>query len=512
MHATLAGKLSLWEDSGEESPNFGPLLGDIQTGVCVVGGGMAGMCTAYLLAKEGQRVALVTDHGAGQGETARTTAHLTAVLDRRYYKLANIHGGEGACLAAASHTEAINRIERVVREEAIDCGFERVDGYLLLAPGRPRDEIDREFDSAREAYLPVERLDHSPLAPPLNVPCLRFPRQAQFHPLAFIAGLARAIARMGGEIYADSPVKTVTAGKSPQVITADGHTVTAESVIIATDAPICNGVGLHIKQAAYRSYVLAAPVLPGAVPHGLYWDTMDPYHYVRLQNIRGSDGRDEEWLIVGGEDHKTGQDDESAERYFALGGWLRDNFPAAGSIEYQWSGQILEPHDGLAYIGRNPGNENTFVVTGTSGNGITYGMIAGMLLTDLVLGRENPWTDLYRPDRGPDTGLGKFVSENLNSAARYVERLTPGEVASTDKIPHGCGAVVRRGMRKIAAYRDASGQLFERSAICPHLGCVVHWNPAEQSWDCPCHGSRFDRFGAVINGPALGGLAAEDSP
>jgi Rieske Fe-S protein len=240
------------------------------------------------------------------------------------------------------------------------------------------------------------------------------------------------------------------------------------------------------------------------VPHALYWDTLDPYHYVRLQRT----GEAHELLIVGGEDHKTGQADDAAARFDRLAAWMRLRFPRTGPIAIRWSGQVLEPVDGLAFIGRNPRDEpNVFLATGDSGHGMTHGTIAGLLLTDLILGRENPWGTLYDPSRVSLRAAKDFATENLNVAARYVEWATPGDVSSAEEIAPGTGAVLRSGLAKVAAYRDPSGALHRHSAVCPHLGCVVHWNPAETSWDCPCHGSRFDPLGKVVNGPANRDLA-----
>ncbi len=234
------------------------------------------------------------------------------------------------------------------------------------------------------------------------------------------------------------------------------------------------------------------------MPKALYWDTEDPFHYVRLQKL----GAGEDCLIVGGEDHKSGQADDTGERHRRLEAWARERFPMIESIAYTWAGQVMESLDGLAFIGRNPGDENVFVVTGDSGVGMTHGTIAGMLLTDLILGRENAWAGLYDPARKVPLAAGTFIRENVNVAAQYADWLTPGDAANAREIPFDSGAVVRRGLAKLAIYRDADGRAHALSAVCPHLGCLVQWNDAEKTWDCPCHGSRFDKRGKVVNGPA----------
>jgi Rieske Fe-S protein len=242
------------------------------------------------------------------------------------------------------------------------------------------------------------------------------------------------------------------------------------------------------------------------VPDALYWEDADPYIYIRLQP-----SGDHDMLIVGGADYKTGQREDDEERLDELATWTRERFPMVHSVDYRWSGQVLEPADGLAFIGPNPdGAENVFIATGDSGHGMTHGTIAGMLLTDLILGRENEWSRLYDPHRVSLRAAGELARENLNVAAQYSAWVLPGDVASADDVRPGEGAVVRRGTRHIAVYRDEAGSITERSAVCTHLKCIVNWNRLEKSWDCPCHGSRFTPTGEVLNGPAMAPLEPTD--
>jgi Rieske Fe-S protein len=235
--------------------------------------------------------------------------------------------------------------------------------------------------------------------------------------------------------------------------------------------------------------------------HALYWDTEDPYHYVRLE--RSKEIGCDELLIVGGEDHRTGQADDGAERYLRLEAWARNRFPSMRGVEFRWSGEVQEPADGVAFIGRNPGDHpNVYIATGDSGMGMTHGTIAGILLSDLILGREHSWAKLYDPARKPTGAPVEYARENMSTAAQYVDWVKPAEVKSVDDVPVGTGRIVQRGLSKIAVFRDEQGRVTERSAVCPHLQCIVQWNSAEQTWDCPCHGSRFKCNGAVINGPA----------
>ena len=501
MKSDSGDSTSIWMATAE-TPDRPGLDMDIEADACVVGAGIAGMTTAYLLARDGLKVVVLDDGPIGGGETGRTTAHLVNALDDRYYELERLHGERGARLAAESHTAAVDRIEAIVADENIVCGFERVDGYLFLPPGEPVDELDRELAAAHRAGLTgVTRVDRAPLEDFNTGPCLRFERQAQFHPLDYLSGLAAAVERLAGRIYLGTHVDSVEDGEPVVVTTAAGRTVRARHVVVATNSPVVDRVTMHTKQMPYRTFVVGARVAPGTIPHLLLWDTADPYHYVRLQR----EG-DHDILIVGGEDHKTGHEDDAEQRYARLEAWTRQRFASVESFPYRWSGQVLEPVDGLAFIGRNPGEEHVYVATGDSGNGMTHGTIAGILIADLVAGRDNPWVTLYNPSRVTLGAAGEYARENLDTASQYVELVTPGEADSEVEIPAGSGAVVRRGLSKVAIYRDESGQTIELSAVCTHLGCIVHWNSGERTWDCPCHGSRFDPTGRVVNGPANSNL------
>ncbi len=496
----------------EKLPNQAELTADINADVCIVGAGITGMTTAYLLLQEGRSVVVLDDGPIGGGQTERTTAHITNAIDDRYVQIEAWHGLDGARLAAASHTAAIDRIESIVTREKIDCEFERVDGYLFASPGESSNLLREELASAQRAELSgVEFVPRCPLGTFETGPCLRFSRQGQFHPLKYLAGLTKAILRGGGRIFTQTHVEKIETGPPAQVRTREGAIVTTSAVVVATNSPFNDFVTMHTKQAPYMTYVLGFGVPRGTVTKALYWDTQTPYHYVRLQALptdgsagdRLGDPLTEELLIVGGEDHKTGQADDAEERYWRLEAWTRERFPVTGTRRSQWSGQVLETIDGLAFIGRNPlDGPNIFIATGDSGQGMTHGTIAGMLLTDLIVGRPNPWTTLYDPARKTLRAVARFLQENVNVALQYDAWVTGGDVSTTQEIAPGAGALVRRGLSKIAAYRDELGVLHECSAICPHLGCFVEWNHNESTWDCPCHGSRFDKHGHLLCGPA----------
>jgi len=483
---------------------------DRHADVCVVGAGIAGLSVAHQLARHGRTVVVLEDGRIGSGETSRTTAHVSNAFDDRYALVERLHGEEGARLVAESHTAAIEEVQRIVEEEEIECQLQRLDGYLFVPPGDPQDVLEREIDVCQRIGLTeVSWVERAPLPALDTGRCLRFPRQAQFHPLRYLNGLAMAIERRRGSIFTDTHVTRIEEGKDGEPVkveTEDGVTVTADHVVVATNTPINDMLTLHTKQYAYRTFVIGAAVEPGSVNGALYWDTEHPYHYARV--VPQDDGS--EILIVGGEDHKTGQEDDAEDRYARLELWARERFPGMGDVQLRWSGQVMEPVDTVAYIGKNPGSEKTWIATGDSGNGITHGVIAGILLRDLILGRENAWAKVYEPSRKSPRAALSYTKENLNMAAQYASWVTPGDVDDIDDVPRGSGAVLRSGLKKVAVYRDSNGTVHCRSAVCTHLGAIVSWNSEEQTWDCPAHGSRFDAKGKVINGPANGDLQRVD--
>ena len=498
---------SIWYNT-VVAPTRPSLTEHLATDVCVVGAGIAGLTVAYTLARAGTRVVVVELDQIGGGESGRTTAHLSNELDDRYVRLEKAHGVETSRLAAEGHTAAIDRIEQIVREEQIDCDFTRLDGYLFLAGDDTVKLLDEELAAAQRAGL--TGATRVPSAPGFNSgPALRFPRQGRFHVLKYLSGLADAIERHGGQIFCESKVEKIEGGSPAMVTTTSGMTVAADDVVVCTNSPISDMTVTHMKMAPYRSFVVALEVPKGSVPDALYWDTLDAYHYVRLQPL--DDGRDA--LIVGGEDFKTAHEDDAGARFQALEQWARERWPMARGRITEWSGQVMETADYLALIGRNPdGAEHVWLVTGDSGMGMTHGTIAGILLPTLLKGKEHPWAKIYDPKRVPlhSTEVLRMAKENADVAAQFRDYVTPGQVSDVSDIPRGEGRVIRRGLQKIAAYKDDSGVIHERSAKCTHLGCIVDWNTAEKSWDCPCHGSRFDARGKVVSGPAIMDLAELD--
>lgn len=486
-------------------PSFPSLDANMQSDVCIVGAGIVGLTCAYTLAKEGKSVIVLDQGPVAGGQTARTTGHLTWVLDDRFDELERLFGEEGSRIAAESHSAAIDYIEKIILEEHIDCDFERIDAYLFVPPQDSQDILDKEFIAIQKTGKEVQKASRAPFSASFDTgPCLQFPRQAQFHVLKYVQGLIKAILKYGGKIFNNTHVTHFEERFSCVTRTQSGAKVSSQSVIVATCTPINNRFFIHTKQAPYRTYVVATSLPKGSIPKALYWDTADPYHYIRIQKHLTDPNL--EWLIVGGEDHKTGQDSEVERKYDELEKWAKTRLPMIEKFEYRWSGQIFEPIDSLAFIGRNPGDKNTYIATGDSGNGLTHGTIAGILIPDLILGKNNLWTSLYDPSRKTLSAAGEFLHENLNVLQQYADWFTPGEIKKIEMLSPDEGVILREGIKKIAVYKDKQNNIHVNSAFCPHLGGCVRWNPGEKSWDCPCHGSRFNGFGTVMNGPAVSDL------
>jgi glycine/D-amino acid oxidase-like deaminating enzyme/nitrite reductase/ring-hydroxylating ferredoxin subunit len=399
---------------------------------------------------------------------------------------------------------AINRIEAIIRDEQISCGFERCDGYLAAMSPENREEFDKEAEAVLRAGFADRELFSAMPIPGLSVPgpVMRFPMQAMLHPTQYAGALALAILRRGGRIFSSARVIDVRDGTPVDIETDRGPMVHAATAIVATHTPVNDFITIHTKQAPQRSYAIACELPKNAIPPLLLWDMENPYHYVRTAG---------DSLIVGGEDHKTGQANDADDRYALLEAWTRRFIPAAGTVTHRWSGQILEPVDRLAFIGKNPGNKHVYIATGFSGNGMTYGTIAGILIRDLIEGRDNHWAGLYDPSRKSLHATPEFLKENANAVACMLsDWISRGEVSDASEIKPGEGALIREGLSKIAAYRDDEGEMHVCSAVCTHMDCIVQWNGGEKTWDCPCHGSRFDTDGNVLNGPAIRGLKKHD--
>jgi glycine/D-amino acid oxidase-like deaminating enzyme/nitrite reductase/ring-hydroxylating ferredoxin subunit len=494
---------SLWMDI-EMAPKATRLPGDTECDVVIIGAGIAGISTAYELAIEGSHVIVVDRGKIAGGMTARTTAHLAPLCDDLTSAMIGLRGEDISRLFYESQAAAIDRIEAIQAKEAIDCDFRRLDGYLFQALNTDSKIIEDELDAVRKVGAPVHRLVGVPFSHGEHQHVLRYPRQGTFHPLKYLRGLVAIIEAKGGLFHSRTVVERIDERDDGKIsVATSGGSIIARHAVVTTNSPIVDRFALHTKMAPYRTYAMALSITKDAIPDALYWDTLDPYHYVRLQP--GEDRTD--YLIVGGGDHKSGEADDAEVRFQALEAWTRNLIPAAQEVTHRWSGQVLETIDYAGFIGKNPGSSNIYVHTGDSGQGITHGVVGAMINSALILGRDVKWVGVYEPSRKTPAAIGNFLRENLTTVKNFAEYLAPGELAAVSELKAGHGAIIRQGASKIAAYRDPSGTLYACSAACSHLGCHLHWNTFETCWDCPCHGSHFAIDGTPLNAPAIGSLA-----
>ena len=498
---------SFWyEDVGLEKRT--PLTEDTSCDLVVIGSGIAGLSTAYEAARWGWKVVVIErQETIGGVMTPRTTAHLSSELDDYYHYLIDAVGEGDARLYHDSQVAAINRVEAICSDEGIEADFVRLDGYLVPAEVAHQADLEKEYETCRSIGVGVEWADKAPVPMPEGTRALSFPDQARFHPLKYLRGLVKAIEGRQGRIYG-STVYVDHREEDDSVVleTEAGRHITARAAVFATNSPVNDKVTLHTKQVPNRTYVIAGPVPQGSVVDALIWDTLDAYHYVRLQPL----GPDEDLLIVGGEDHRTGEATDMDRRLQHLEAWTRERWPMFGEVRYRWSGQVLEPVDFMPYSGRNPGNRNIYVHTGDSGQGMTNGVTGALNIAALLFEQKARFAEVLDPSRKPKAGtsLAEFLTSRIDDVKNLSEYVTGGDVGSADELRPGEGAIIRRGAKKIATYRNEDGALVERVATCTHVGCVVHWNSLEKCWDCPCHGSWFQPDGTVINGPAIKPLAS----
>ena len=501
MSTTQQGSTNSYWLATEPFPTYPKLSRHESADVVVVGAGITGLTTASLLTRAGRKVVLLERGRCASVDSGLTSAHLTMVTDARLSELAKRFGRTHAQAVWDAGLAAIATIEEIVREHGLDAGFEWVEGYLHT----PVDAAEGDDDPLlqEDAKLATELgfdAAFEPVVPLMGRPGVRVEGQARLHPRRYLAGVARSLADAGGLIFEHSEVTEFI--DSPRRVKCNDYMVDCDDVVIATHNPL---VGLsstaaatlfQTKLALYTSYVIGSRVEKGVVPDALWWDTADPYRYLRVQPHR-----DYDMLIFGGQDHKTGQQADTEACYGRLERDLARIVPGAKN-EYRWSGQVIETPDGLPYIGASA--DHQYSATGFSGNGLTFGTVAAMMITDAIVGRPNPWAELFDPGRKAVTrGLWEYVKENVDYPYYMIrDRFAGAETRSLRGIRRGDGAVLARDGKKVAVYRDPAGKITERSAVCTHLGCVVAWNPAERTWDCPCHGSRFKPEGQVIAGPA----------
>jgi len=479
------------------------LMQDERCDVVVIGAGIAGLSVAYELARHGRDVVVIDRGGIGNGMTARTTAHLATHLDDFYSELISVRGEEEARLYYDSQVAAVNRIEAICREEGIEADFARIDGHLFPAEESHVSDLEEEYDACRRLGVACEWIEDYRLPGRAVGPAIRYPDQGRFHPTKYLKGLAQAILAHGGRIYADTVhVSDEEVTDGVEITTEAGPVIRARDAVFATNSPTNVKVAIHPKQTPDRTYVVAGPVAKGSVPDALMWDTLEAYHYVRLQPLNDA----EDLIIVGGEDHRSGEARDMGERLDRLEQWTRDHYPSFTRATYRWSGQVMETIDFMPFSGLVGGTAHIYVHTGDSGMGLTHGVAGALTIAPLILGQDSRFARLLDPGRKSLSALSsveEFVREQAGSAKNMLEHVTPSEIGSPDELAPGEGGLMRRGLKKVAVYKGEDGEIVERSAICTHLGCVVHWNGFEKCWDCPCHGSQFAPDGQVLNGPAV---------
>ena len=468
--------------------------------VVVVGGGITGLSAAYFLKQAGKKVCLLERDRLGHGDSGHTTAHLTCVTDVRLTQLVNAFGREQAALTWYAGLSALDLIERIVTEHGIACEFHRTPAFLHAALDRRQDETDdlkAEAQLARELAFDVDFFDNVPV---VDKPGIRIRDQGKIHATAYLAGLARLVDGDGSVIHEHSEVKDIEA--DPPVVVANDKRIECDYVVIATEVPLLGMTGLvkatflQTKLAAYSSYVVSGRLPVGLAPDLSLFDTGNPYYYLRIDKGPAFDR-----VIFGGNDHKTGQQTDTEDSYRRLEETLLRFLPSV-KLDHRWSGQVIQTNDGLPFIGESA--DRQFVATGFNGNGFTFATLAGLMARDAMLGRDNPWKELFSVDRTKIRGgAWDYFKENLDFPYYLVaDRLTAAKRKSPRSIKRTEGAILKLDGKRVACSRDEKGQLHKVSAVCSHMGCLVRWNGGEQTWDCPCHGSRFLPTGEVLAGPA----------
>jgi glycine/D-amino acid oxidase-like deaminating enzyme/nitrite reductase/ring-hydroxylating ferredoxin subunit len=489
------GGPSFWIGTTPET-DYPSLTDEYMVDAAVVGGGIAGITAAVLLKRAGKTVALLDSKRIVHGATGYTTAKVTSGHGLGYSKIREGFGDEGARTYAEANQAGLERIAQFVEEDAIDCDFERKDNYVYAEDERQTEQVKQEVEVEQAAGLPATLVRDTPLPFPVTA-AVRLEHQAQFHPRKYLLALAATIPGEGSHVFEQSRVHSVRHGDPCRVIAEQG-VVRARDVIVATHLPILDRGLFFAKAYPHLSYSLCAPIDAAAAPEGMFLSAGTP-----TRSIRTIPDGDRLFLNVGGNGHKLGDEADTPHRYDELEAFLREHWPDAGEVAYRWSTHDYMPHDQVPYVGRIARTTpHVYTATGFNKWGLTNGTAAAMMISDSILGRANPWLELFDAKRlPPRSALGRYVKENASAGLHFfADRVRPGDAKSAEEVKPGEGAIVGR-VRKTAVYRDDDGAVHELSPVCRHLWCIVDWNPAERTWDCPCHGSRYAADGRAIEGP-----------
>ena len=499
------GGESYWIASTPETA-YPELSSDLQVDVAVVGAGITGVTAAVLLKRAGKTVALLDAKRIVQGATGYTTAKVTSGHGALYSKLVDSFGEDGARVYAESNQAAIERIDELGPSAGIDCDFERKDNYVFAHSPQERTQLEREAAVMTRLGLPASFVTDTPL-PFAVAGAVRLEHQAQFHPRKYLLGLADTIPGDGSHVFENTRATFVNSGKTAVVETPRGN-VRAGDVVLATHLPFMDRGLFFAKAHPHRSYAVAAPIAPEEAPDGMFINAGTPTRSVRTI-------RDGDRLLIqaGGQGHKPGLAGDEPERYEVLEAFLHEHWPSAGPVEYRWSTQDYMSADRVPYVGRlTRRSGHVYTATGYSKWGMTAGTVAAGLITDAILGRASPWADLYDAKRlNLRASGGKLLKENAATGLRFVaQRVSRADKRRPEELAEGEGAVMRLGGLKRAVYKDEQGVVHVLSPVCRHLWCYVEWNAAERSWDCPCHGSRYNAEGRAIQGPTVQDLRRID--
>ncbi len=481
-----------------DAPSFPALDHALHVDVAIVGAGIVGTMAATFLKQAGKTVAVLEARRVLQGVTGHTTAKVTSLHRLVYDDLINKFGADKARLYAESNQAAVGIIRQVCQDRGLDCELTETHAYTYTVKDDYVSKIEKEAAAAQRLGLPARYYDEVPLPYPVKA-AVGFSGQLEFHPLKFLLPLLSAIPGGGSNVFEQARVVEIEEGTPCRVSTRDGRTVTADDVIVATNMPVIDKGLFFARAAPSRGYALAMDVPQDRVPDGMFINVETPTHSVRRAPY---DGRTV--LILAGEGHHAGEGGIHREHWDRLEEWARKDIGAT-SLVYRWSTQDYNSLDKVPFIGRmGPGSDHLFTATGFSAWGMTNGVVAGRLLADLITETPNEWADLYDPNRMNVKSLPSFVKKGGRDAKRLVgDRLKSGlDREQTSELGAGAGAVFDIDGEKVAVHRDDDGTLHALSATCTHLGCIVSWNDAEYSWDCPCHGSRFSITGEVLQGPA----------